>query len=390
MKAIQKELGEGDEQAKEIDELRAKLDAAGLPDAVRKEAMRELDRLSKMPVAAAEYTVSRMHLDHRAPLGEAHRGFDRSQAHERRARRRPFRPREGEGPRARVPGGSQAESRREGTDSLLRRPPWRRQDVARQVHCQFSRPQVRARVARRHARRGRDSRSPAHLHRRAAGPGHSGAAPRRIEEPVFILDEIDKLGSDSAATRRRRFSKCSIPNRTIRFAITTSTCRSTSRSPLSDDRERARSDAAGAARPHGGARARRLHRGREAQDCRRAPRRQTDCEPWVDRRAAGVQRCGNPRGHSRLYARGRRRNLEREIGALCRKVARRRAEGDESKVSITPEVVVEMLGAPTFLDEEIENRTKDPGVAVGLAWTPPAARSSLSRPHECRAVAASR
>ena len=37
---------------------------------------------------------------------------------------------------------------------------------------------------------------------------------------------------------------------------------------------------------------------------------------------------------------------------------------------MTDEVVVEMLGAPTFLDEEIENRTKDPGVAVGLAWTP--------------------
>jgi ATP-dependent Lon protease len=64
------------------------------------------------------------------------------------------------------------------------------------------------------------------------------------------------------------------------------------------------------------------------------------------------------------------RNLEREIGALCRKVARRRAEGDEEHVMITPEVVVEMLGAPSFLDEEIENRTKDPGVAVGLAWTP--------------------
>ena len=63
MKAIQKELGEGDEQAKEIDELRDKLDAAGLPDAVRKEALRELDRLSKMPVAAAEYTVSRTYLD---------------------------------------------------------------------------------------------------------------------------------------------------------------------------------------------------------------------------------------------------------------------------------------------------------------------------------------
>ncbi len=64
------------------------------------------------------------------------------------------------------------------------------------------------------------------------------------------------------------------------------------------------------------------------------------------------------------------RNLEREIGALCRKVARRRAEGNDSSIEITPDVVVEMLGAPKFLDEEIEQRTKDPGVAIGLAWTP--------------------
>ena len=64
------------------------------------------------------------------------------------------------------------------------------------------------------------------------------------------------------------------------------------------------------------------------------------------------------------------RNLEREIGALCRKVARRRAEGNETPVEITPDVVVEMLGAPRFLDEEMEERTKEPGVAIGLAWTP--------------------
>src|SRR5919197_3254160 len=63
LKAIQKELGEGDEQAKEIEELRAKIDAAGMPDTVKKEALRELDRLSKMPVAAAEYTVSRTYMD---------------------------------------------------------------------------------------------------------------------------------------------------------------------------------------------------------------------------------------------------------------------------------------------------------------------------------------
>jgi ATP-dependent Lon protease len=64
------------------------------------------------------------------------------------------------------------------------------------------------------------------------------------------------------------------------------------------------------------------------------------------------------------------RNLEREIGALCRKIARRRAEGDESPATITSETVAQLLGAPRFLDEEIEERTATPGVAIGLAWTP--------------------
>src|ERR671930_682095 len=63
MKAIQKELGEGDDQTKEVEELQEKIEAAGMPDAVKKEALRELDRLSKMPVAAAEYTVSRTYMD---------------------------------------------------------------------------------------------------------------------------------------------------------------------------------------------------------------------------------------------------------------------------------------------------------------------------------------
>ena len=63
MKAIQRELGEGDDQTKEIEELQAKIEAAGMPEPVKKEALRELDRLSKMPVAAAEYTVSRTYLD---------------------------------------------------------------------------------------------------------------------------------------------------------------------------------------------------------------------------------------------------------------------------------------------------------------------------------------
>src|SRR4029434_656839 len=64
------------------------------------------------------------------------------------------------------------------------------------------------------------------------------------------------------------------------------------------------------------------------------------------------------------------RNLERELGALCRKAARWRAEGAESALTVTPIVVTEMLGAPTFLDADVDVGTEDPGVAIGLAWTP--------------------
>jgi len=64
------------------------------------------------------------------------------------------------------------------------------------------------------------------------------------------------------------------------------------------------------------------------------------------------------------------RNLEREMGAICRKVARRRAEGNTTKTRVTPDLVNTLLGAPRFLDEEMEERTKNPGVAIGLAWTP--------------------
>ena len=50
--------------------------------------------------------------------------------------------------------------------------------------------------------------------------------------------------------------------------------------------------------------------------------------------------------------------------------SRRRAEGREEPVELTRDTVVELLGAPRFLDEEIEERTKNPGVAIGMAWTP--------------------
>jgi ATP-dependent Lon protease len=77
----------------------------------------------------------------------------------------------------------------------------------------------------------------------------------------------------------------------------------------------------------------------------------------------------------RLLARGYTReagvrNLEREIAGVCRKVARRRAEGRTDPVRVTPEIITSFLGVPRFELEEVEERTRVPGVATGLAWTP--------------------
>jgi ATP-dependent Lon protease len=65
------------------------------------------------------------------------------------------------------------------------------------------------------------------------------------------------------------------------------------------------------------------------------------------------------------------RNLEREIATITRKQARRIAEGKMEKMVVTPEIVREFLGVPKFRTEkEVEERVKRPGVAVGLVWTP--------------------
>ena len=185
MKAIQKELGEGDEQAKELDELREKIEAAGMPDDVKKEALRELDRLSKMPAAAAEYTVARTYIDWlvavpwskrteevidlartKGVLDADHSGLDRVKDRI-----------------SGVPRCPEAEAGRQGPHSLLRRASGSRQDVARQVDRDGPRSEVRSSFTWRDERRGRDPGAPPHVHRRPPRSDHPGPAPRGIAEP---------------------------------------------------------------------------------------------------------------------------------------------------------------------------------------------------------------
>ena len=199
LKAIQKELGEGDDQTREIDELREKIEAAGLPDAVKKEALRELDRLSKMPPAAAEFTVARTYLDWIVALPWSKRTDEVIDlvAHQGGAGQRALGPRQAEGPHPRIPGGAQAEPGPEGADPLLRRAAGRRQDLAGAVHRHRRSDRKFVRISLGGVRDEAEIRG----HRRTyigALPGQIIQGLRRAESknPVFILDEIDKLGSD--------------------------------------------------------------------------------------------------------------------------------------------------------------------------------------------------
>jgi ATP-dependent Lon protease len=373
LKAIQKELGEGDDQTKDVEELKEKLEAAGLPEAVLKEAMRELDRLSKMPAAAAEYTVSRTYLDWIAMLpwqkrseetidlkhtkqvlDDEHSGLEKAKDRilEYLAVRKL-------NPELKSPILCFAGPPGVGKTSLAR-------SIAESLGRKF----VRVSLG------GMRDEAEIRGHRRTyigALPGQIIQGLRRAEarNPVFILDEIDKLGNDFRGDPASALLEVLDPEQNSTFRdhyldvpfdlsevlfITTANVLDPIPPALRDRMEvleipgYTEEEKLSISRDHLAERQIKNHGLTPEQvtiedDALRAVIRGYT-------REAGV------------------RNLDRQVGALCRKAARRRAEGDESHLAITPEVVVQMLGAPIFLDEEMAERTKEPGVAIGLAWTP--------------------
>ena len=373
LKAIQKELGEGDDQTKEIEELREKIEAVGMPESVKKEALRELDRLSRMPVAAAEYTVSRTYLDWLVALPWNVRtdevielvhtkevlDADHTDLEKVKDRILEYLAVRKLNPDVKGP-----------ILCFVGPPGVGKTSLAKSIARSLNRKYVRVSLG------GMRDEAEIRGHRRTyigALPGQVIQGLRRAESknPVFILDEIDKLGADFRGDPASALLEVLDPeqNNTFRdhyldvpfdlsevLFITTANVLDPVAPPLRDRMEVL-----------------------ELPGYTEEEKLKIATEHLVDRQVQNhglkPEQLAFTDDALRVVIRGYTReagvrNLEREIGALCRKVARRHAEGTVDAVEVGPDTVTAMLGAPRFEDEEVAERTKNAGVALGLAWTP--------------------
>ena len=373
LKAIQEELGEGDEQQAEINELRERIEQAGLPEEAQKAAERELSRLEKLPPVAAEYGVIRTYLEWlvdlpwskstednldighaREVLDEDH--YDLEEVKDRILEYLAVRKLNPESPGPILcfvgPPGV-------GKTSLGR-------SIARALGREFERISVG----------GVRDEAEIRGHRRTYIGALPGTILRALRDagtrnPVFMIDEIDKMGADFRGDPSSAMLEVLDPaqNSTFRdhyldlpfdlsevLFIATANILDTIPSPLQDRME--------VINLAGYTVEEKLHIAK-----RYLVPRQLAANGL---RASQIE-FGDPALNAIIEEYTREagvRNLERQIGTICRKVARQVAEGKaKGKMRISAKRARELLGKRRFFSEQ-RRRTKDPGVATGLAWTP--------------------
>jgi ATP-dependent Lon protease len=378
LRAIQDELGDGDEMQAEANELREQLDALDLPEEVRKQVDRELARLERLPPAAAEHGVIRNYLEWiaslpwnartednlnlrhaRRVLDEDH--YDIEQVKDRilefLAVRKLVADREGLAARSSIlclvgPPGV-------GKTSLGR-------SIARALGRRFERISVG----------GVRDEAEIRGHRRTYIGAMPGVIVRALRDagtknPLFMIDEIDKMGADFRGDPASAMLEVLDPEQNATFRdhyldlpfdlsdvmfVTTANTLETIPGPLRDRME--------VIQLAGYTEAEKLEIARRYLVPRQIARngltsRQIAFGDAALRviiseytREAGV------------------RGLERELGSICRKVARQVAEGRaRRKVAISAARARELLGKRRVFSET-RRRTSEPGVATGLAWTP--------------------
>ncbi|MFY9854348.1 MAG: endopeptidase La [Terracidiphilus sp.] len=374
LKAIQKELGEQDEGQRETDELRQKIEAAGMPEEVKKEAMKELARLARMSPMAADYSLTRNYIEWLAVLpwakssgskvniNKAKEILDEDHYELKKVKDRildylsvlELKP-DMKGPILCFVGPPGV-----GKTSLGR-------SIARALGRKFQRVSLG----------GMHDEAEIRGHRRTyigALPGQIIQSIRRAEtnDPVMMLDEVDKLGRDFRGDPASALLETLDPEQNCTFRdnyldvpfdlsktlfICTANMLDTVPPPLLDRME--------LIFLQGYSEDEKMHIAsrylipRQIKENGITPEQiefPEDAVRYIVRhytREAGV------------------RKLEQTIGTVCRKQARRVVEGKNEKLVVTRETIKEFLGGiQVRVDTEVAERVKRPGVAVGLAWTP--------------------
>jgi ATP-dependent Lon protease len=374
LKAIQKELGEQDEGQRDTEDLKQKIESAGMPDEVKKEALKELGRLARMSPMAADYSVTRNYIEWLAVLPWAKTSGG-----------------EIEIPKAKEILDADHYDLQKVKDRILDFLSVRRLKPGMKgpILCFVGPPGVGKTslgksIARALGRKfvrlslgGVHDEAEIRGHRRTyigALPGQIIQGIRRAEtkDPVFMLDEIDKVGRDFRGDPASALLEALDPEQNATFRdnyldvtfdlskvlfITTANMLDPIAEPLRDRME--------IIELQGYTEEEKIHISFQYLIPRQIEENGITKEQiefpeeavsYVIRhytREAGV------------------RNLERTIGTICRKQARRLAEGKTDKLIVTKEIVQEFLGGIKVRSEgEIAERTKRPGVVVGLAWTP--------------------